>query len=339
MRGERGKLQFMRYYQLTAFAILFATAANGQTQLTDDIIRKLGGDPEKLRQEAAERAKAAPSPEEVAMTERARAMVSTLTDQQMGSLLSKDPLIRKLYEERFGMVGHTQVEPSWAVVIDRDIKRRAEAPAILREILEAELKSKSHHTPLRWLEVNLDVEWADGIMESALQSYRNAPEEWDYGAVALLSRLVATRGNESHLSFFDELDKRDPGSGTDRHYLLARLSRHKKWAAYFGLPENTPVSELAKHVRFARSPSGDVPVHLGSSPLPPGDPPWPFGQPMKPKDFGQNGSTATPKSADQVHASSSSSNPLEKPNASNPWRVVLILASGGLILFLLKMRK
>lgn len=234
---------------LPFFAVVMACAniVSGQTQMSDEMIRKLGGDPVALREEALKRQKEAPSAEDVALRERAATMAETITDEKMASLTSDDPLVRALYERRLRLINHTTTPILWTQVIDRDIRRRKEAPALFEQIFESEHDAGGRLTSLEWLDVNRDVEWGNSIMEAAINSYRANPQKWGY-SVTVLRRLVAGRGNESHLAFFDLLDKTEFGSGNDRGFLEHRIkmAKEKTTPAASSTKPITPGTQLPK---------------------------------------------------------------------------------------------
>lgn len=277
----------MNALPILAIALISCQFVSGQTQLTDDMIKRLGGDPVALREQEMKRQKEAPSSLETALQERVASLAESITDETMASLSSSDPLLSALYVHGMGWTNASPKPIAWVEVINRDMQRRKDAPQLVEAFFREKKKPSIRYTVMEWLDKHRDVKWADEIMNEAIKLYRADPREWDYSGVAMLRRLVAGRGNESHLPFFDELDKTEFGSGDDRDRLKLRIERDKEWAAYFGLPANVSVSDLAKYVRFDPSPRGNVPTYVGSGPLPPGNPPSPFGQPMLPKAAAQ----------------------------------------------------
>ena len=229
-----------------AITLISCQLANGQPQLTDDMIRRLGGDPVALREQESKRQKEAPNPEEVALQERAADMAKTITPVQIASLRSDDPLLTALYAYRVGWIDDAKL--SWAPVIDQDVRQRKEAAQLMKSIFLTGRQHSIRINVMWWLDKHRDVKWGDEIMEEAIKLYRADPKKWDYSGVTMLRRLVAGRGNESHLPFFDELDKTEFGSGNDRGFLEHRIEIAKEKATSESSTKKAvfPISQLPK---------------------------------------------------------------------------------------------
>jgi hypothetical protein len=98
----------------------------------------------------------------------------------------------------------------------------------MKQVLLADSRPNERFYVLDWLDRHPDVEFADELMEEAIRLYRADPSKWDYSSRGILSRLVAGRGNASHLAFFDELEKAGVGEGNERLYLENRLAKMKQ---------------------------------------------------------------------------------------------------------------
>lgn len=142
-------------------------AAQSPPPLTDDIIRRLGGDPEANREAARKRALESPTPEELAMLQRAKDMVETITAEEMSSLRSDDPVLAALYVYRVGVMEHP-TRP-WTKVIDNDLRQRKEAMQVIKSIFLTSRLPGTRPGVLQWLSEHLDVPWGESswIMPSS----------------------------------------------------------------------------------------------------------------------------------------------------------------------------
>jgi hypothetical protein len=189
----------------------------------DEMIRRLGGDPDKARADAAKRALKSPTPEEKANYARAIEMSASLTDDIIANIPSSDPLLLALYANCIGTRGGN--EHPWVSVVDRDIRRRPEAEALFQPLFRKTNLYESRFNVMRWLASNVDVPWGNDIMEEAIKLYRADPSKWEYGEVLTLCGLIMVRGNESHLEFLDELKAKGVGDNGAARWIRRRLEQ------------------------------------------------------------------------------------------------------------------
>ncbi|HBJ82608.1 MAG TPA: hypothetical protein DDZ88_01780 [Verrucomicrobiales bacterium] len=201
--------------------------AQGPPVLTDEMMRRLGGDPDKSRADAAERALQTRTPEEVANDNRAMEMSDTLTDEIITNIPSSDPLLLALYTNRIGTGSGVSNESPWLLVVDRDIRRRPEAKTLFQTIFRTTNRHGRRFYVMNWLAGNADVPWGNDIMEEAIKLYQTDPSTWEYADVGVLCRLIQVRGNESHLVFLDEVNAGIGDNGAGRS-LRRRLEQAGK---------------------------------------------------------------------------------------------------------------
>ena len=208
--------------------------------MTDEVIRMLGGDPDKSRAEAAKNSLKLATPEEVATDIRVHRMEDTLTDDTIRRISSADPVLLGLYMSRTAAGQESYSKYPWLEVVDRDIRRRPEAKALLRAQVLTPTRPTRRLSILNWLAANPDVPWGNEIMEDAMLLHRAEPDKWQHSEIWGLCRLIQVRGDESHLAFLDEVHTK---SGSD-HGAATRLRRRLDEEKKKGLlpPRSTPDS-------------------------------------------------------------------------------------------------
>ena len=213
---------------LWIIAISYAGSISAQTPpiLTDEMMRHLGGDPNKARADAAERALQTRTTKEVVNDDRAWEISDTLTDEIITNIPSSDPLVLSLYWNRIGTGSGVSSEFPWLLVVDRDIRRRPEAQALFQTLFRSTRRYGNRFYVLNWLAGNADVLWGSDLMEEGIKLYRADPSKLEYADVHALCRLIQIHGNESHLEFLDEVNAGIGDNGAGRS-LRRRLQAAK----------------------------------------------------------------------------------------------------------------
>lgn len=194
----------------------------------DEMMRRLGGDPDKARAEAEKRALTMRTPEEEANDFRAMQITTTLTDNIIANISSDDPLLLSLYTNRIGTGSGVSNEQAWFSIVDRDIRRRPEAKDLFQKIFQETNRHARRLHAMRWLAGNPDLPWGNDIMEKAIKLYRADPSKWEHAETRMLCELVRARGNESHLEFLDEINAKGIGDNGAASTIRRRLDQTGK---------------------------------------------------------------------------------------------------------------
>ncbi len=205
-----------------ALAVLGVSVLAQEPVLTDEILRRLGGDPEARRAAIAKRAAEEMNSADRLLTEQAKEMAKNLKDPAaLIALQSEDPLLLEVYAYR--MYEAYGKPPPWALIVDIDIRQRPAAAKLMGELIRKYDRPGLRYGVLSWLLTHPDVVWNKAVMEEAVRDCLADPTKWDHEERYCLQSAVAAFGDDSHDAVFDQLEKAGVAIGSDRMKLKARL--------------------------------------------------------------------------------------------------------------------